>query len=61
MATFRNRKSGETFDVSDDRAHLFAARPMSYDPVDTHACPECERTFDTAQGLASHSRTHDDS
>lgn len=56
---FRNRKSGETFDVDADRAHLFAARPMAYEPVDEHPCPECDRVFDTAQGLASHARTHE--
>lgn len=60
MATFRNRKTDVTFEVDDDRAHLFTSRPLSYEPVDVHPCPDCDRTFDTAQGLASHSRSHDE-
>lgn len=59
MAKFRNRKSDETFDVDDERAHLYAAYPLRYEPVGVYPCPDCDRTFDTAQGLASHSRTHD--
>lgn len=59
MARFRNRKSDETFEVVDDRADVFYARPMAYEPVDTYPCPDCDRTFDTSQGLAAHSRTHD--
>lgn len=58
MAKFRNRKSGETFTVTDPAP--FAARPGHYDPVDVYPCPECDRTFDTPQGLASHSRSHDE-
>ncbi len=60
MATFRNRQTGENFQVDDDQTPYFAAHPLRYEPVDVHPCPECDRTFDTAQGLASHSRTHDE-
>lgn len=60
MATFRNRQSGETFEVEDDRAHLFAASPGRYEPVDLYPCEQCDRTFESAQGLASHSRSHED-
>lgn len=59
MATFKNRRSGETFEVPDDQADGFTARPGLYEPVDLYPCPDCDRVFDTAQGLASHSRTHE--
>lgn len=60
MRTFRNRKSGATFEVDDDRAHLFESRPGHYQPVDTHPCPDCDRTFGSPQALGSHSRSHDE-
>lgn len=59
MATFRNRKSGVTFEPADPRP--FAARPGHYDPVATYPCDHdgCGRTFGTPQGLAAHSRAHE--
>ena len=59
MATFKNIQSGETFEVADDQVDGFASRPGHYEPVDVYPCPDCDRTFDTSQGLAAHSRTHD--
>lgn len=57
MPTFRNRQTGETFDVPDTAAQAHATMAM-YEAVDSHPCPDCDRTFDTAQGLAAHRRTH---
>jgi hypothetical protein len=59
MAMFKNRRSGETFTVADDQVDAFAARPGHYEPVDVWPCEQCDRTFDSPQGLAAHIRSHD--
>lgn len=58
MATFKNRKTGETFEVDDPTP--FAARPARYEPVDVYACEECGQTFKSPQALGGHTRSHED-
>lgn len=48
--------------TDDDRCYVCGGE--DFDGVDVgsdgHVCDECGRSFDNAQGLASHSRVHDE-
>lgn len=59
MPTFRNRQTGNEFTVSEGDSQAHASMIGFYEPVDTNPCPECDRTFNTAKGLAAHARTHE--
>lgn len=58
MAKFENLTTGDTFEVDDDRASLFARWPGKYRPVDVYPCEECGETFDSPQKLGGHTRSH---
>ena len=45
----------ETVKVDDATADEFGLVP-----AESHDCGDCEESFDSAQGLANHERTHED-